>query len=117
MDNKDIASAQEVLAKIETFSDTYRELAKRLHDIITTAAPNLHPRLWYGMPGYATKSGGPVVLFFREDKYISFGLTDSATLTELGNPAEVLLPVAWYLSALDDTAEAKIADIVRRVVA
>ncbi|MFB7571315.1 hypothetical protein ACIQFZ_31955 [Streptomyces sp. NPDC093064] len=24
-----------------------------MHDIITTAAPDLTPKLWYGMPAYA----------------------------------------------------------------
>lgn len=117
MGNNNEAGVQDVLAKIETFSDTYRDTAKQLHELITTTAPQLHPRLWYGMPGYALKNDGPVVLFFREDKYISFGLTDSTNLTEIGSPQEGLVEVAWYLTKLDTTSEAKIADIVRKVVA
>lgn len=117
MDNKNEAGAQDVLAKIETFSDTYREIGLRIHAIIMEAAPQLQPRLWYGMPGYALKSDGPVVLFFREDKYVSFGLTENTNLSELGSPSEGLVGSAWYLSSLDDAAEAKISDIVRKVVA
>jgi len=117
MDNKNNDGAQQVLAKIETFSDTYRDIAKQLHELILTTAPNLQPRLWYGMPGYALKSDGPVVVFFREDKYISFGLTESTNLTELGSPQEELVEVAWYLTKLDPASEAKIADIVRKIVA
>ena len=115
-DNKE-AGAQEVLAKIETFSDTYRETAKRLHMLITTTVPHFYPRLWYGMPGYALTNSGPVVVFFREDKYISFGLTESTNLAELGNVEEGLVDVAWYLTKLDATAEAKISDIVRKIAA
>ena len=117
MDDKDNSGAQDVLAKIETFNDTYRDVAKQLHDLIMTTAPSLQPRLWYGMPGYAVKSDGPVVVFFRQDKYISFGLTESTNLTELGSPEEGLVEVAWYLSKLDVAAEVKIADIVRKIVA
>lgn len=117
MDNKSEAGVQDVLAKIETFSDEYRGIATRLHELVMATAPQLQPRLWYGMPGYALKSDGPVVLFFREDKYISFGLTESTHLAEIGSPNEELVPVAWYLSKLDDGMEAKIADIVRKVVA
>src|SRR4051812_29897476 len=117
MDNKKDAGAQDVLAKIENFSDKYRAVGIRLHELITTTAPDLQPRLWYGMPGYALKSDGPVVLFFREDKYVSFGLTESTNLTELGSPEEGLVEAAWYLSKLDANAELKIADIVRKVVA
>ena len=117
MDNKNDAGAQDVLAKIEKFSDKYRTVAKQLHELITTTAPNLQPRLWYGMPGYALKSDGPVVLFFREDKYISFGLTENTNLAELGSPDDGLVEAAWYLSKLDTASEARIADIVRKVVA
>ena len=117
MDKKNEAGAQDVLAKIENFSDTYRAVAKQLHELIMATAPQLQPRLWYGMPGYALKSDGPVVLFFREDKYISFGFTENTNLTELGSPEDGLVDAAWYLSKLDTDAEAKIADIVRKVVA
>ncbi len=117
MDDKNITGAQDVLAKIETFSDTYRDVAKQLHELITSTAPNLQPRLWYGMPGYALKADGPVVVFFREDKYISFGFTENTNLTEIGSPEEGIVEVAWYLTKLDAASEAKIADLVRKIVA
>jgi len=117
MDNKDNIGAQDVLAKIETFSDKHRETAQKLHKLITSTAPGLLPRLWYGMPGYALKKDGPVVVFFREDKYVSFGLTESTNLAELGDPNEGLVEVAWYLNGLNATSEAKITDIVRKIVA
>jgi len=116
MDNKNDAGAQDVLAKVETFTK-YPEVAKRLHTLITETAPQLQPRLWYGMPGYALKSDGPVVLFFREDKYVSFGTTESANLAELGSLNDELVGSAWYLTTLNDDIEANIADIVRKVVA
>jgi len=115
--DKNEAGVQDVLAKIQEFSDTYRAIGEQLHMLITTTAPQLQPRLWYGMPGYALKSDGPVVLFFREDKYVSFGITENTNLTELSSPEDGLVEAAWYLSKLDADAEAKIADIVRKVVA
>ncbi len=117
MDNKNEAGVQAVLAKIENFSDTYRATAKQLHELIIATAPQLQPRLWYGMPGYALKGDGPVVLFFREDKYISFGITENTNLNELGSPEDGLVEAAWYLSKLDTDAEAKVADVVRKIVA
>jgi hypothetical protein len=69
------------------------------------------------MPGYALKDDGPVVLFFREDKYVSFGLTENTNLAELGSPEDGLVEAAWYLSKLDANTETTIADIVRKVVA
>lgn len=117
MDKKNDAGVQDVLAKIEKFSDKYRAIARQLHELIITTAPQLQPRIWYGMPGYALKSGGPVVLFFREDRYVSFGLTENTNLAELGSPDDGLVEVAWYFGKLDANTEAKIADIVRKVVA
>jgi len=115
--DKNEAGVQDVIAKIEKFSDKYRAVGQQLHELVTTTAPQLQPRLWYGMPGYALKGDGPVVLFFREDKYVSFGLTENTNLSEIGNPDEGLVGSAWYLTKLNADAKAKIADIVRRVVA
>lgn len=115
MDNKNNTGAEDVQAKIETFSDTYRATAMRLHELVMTTAPTLQPRLWYGMPGYALKSDGPVVLFFREDKYISFGITENTPLDKLGNPDEAPVSAAWYLRKLDASSEAMIADIVLKI--
>ena len=117
MDDKNNAGVQDVLAKIEKFSDVYRETAKQLHQLITDTAPGLYPRLWYGMPGYALKHDGPVVVFFREDKYLSFGLTESTNLTELGSPKDGLVEVAWYFTKLNTTSEAKITDVICKIIA
>lgn len=113
--DKNAAGVQDVLTKIETFSDTYREIGQRMHALIMETAPDLQPRLWYGMPGYALKANGPVVLFFREDKYVSFGLTDSTDLSKIGDPASELVGVAWYLSDLNDATEKRIAEVVRSI--
>jgi hypothetical protein len=108
--------AQDVVAKIETYSDTYRATAKHLHELIMATAPQLQPRLWYGMPGYALKRNGPVILFFREDNYISFGFTESANLKAVGNVDENLVASAWYLTQLNDDTKATIVDIVQKVI-
>ncbi len=85
MDTKNNIDVQAVEAKIENFSTTYRAVGKQLHQIILSTAPQLQPRLWYGMPGYALEAKGPVVLFFREDKYVSFGLTEHTNLAKIVN--------------------------------
>ncbi len=73
--------------------------------------PDLKPRPWYGMPGYA--KDGPVLVFFRVDDYMTFGLTEKANLTIEEGAKDQLMPSAWFLTDLDDATEAKIADIVR----
>ncbi|MHB8925814.1 MAG: DUF1801 domain-containing protein, partial [Coriobacteriia bacterium] len=52
-----------VLETITGWSDENRSAGLRLHAIIRETAPELAPKLWYGMPGYA--KDGKVLVFFR----------------------------------------------------
>ena len=45
----------DVLAKIAEMPEPDRAMGKRLHAIVKASAPALSPRLWYGMPAYATR--------------------------------------------------------------
>ena len=76
---KDADNLATVLAKIAAWREPYNAIGQRLHEIITTSMPDLKPRPWYGMPGYA--KDGPVLVFFRVDDYMTFGLTEKANLT------------------------------------
>lgn len=97
----------------------FRAIAGRLHEVITEAAPELQPRLWYGMPGYARAKRSPVLCFFRvdDDRYVTFGLTEHAHHEPDEGAGHQLMGSAWFLSELDAPTEARVADIVRRAVA
>jgi hypothetical protein len=94
----------------------YRDVAARLHELILEAAPDLTPRLWYGMPGYAKAKSSPVICFFRvdDDQYVTLGLTEKANHTPDADAPDRLLPSAWFLTGLDDATEARIAAIVAK---
>src|SRR5690606_38355090 len=47
------ADRNDLLAKIEEMPEPDRALARRVHEIVTAAAPPLAPKTWYGMPAYA----------------------------------------------------------------
>ena len=108
--NADNESA--VLEKIAAWPEPYNAIGERLHEIITKTVPDLKPRLWYGMPGYA--KDGPVLCFFRADAYATFGLTEKANFTLEQGATDQLMGCAWFFSALDAATEAKIADIVSK---
>src|SRR5690348_2803131 len=57
------AARQDLLAKIAEMSDADRAIAERVHEIVTTTAPELAPKLWYGMPAY--QRDGKNVCFFQ----------------------------------------------------
>ncbi len=103
-----------VLAKIAEMREPDRTMAKRLHTIIKEIAPELLPRLWYGMPAYAKDD--KVVCFFQsaakfKTRYATFGFSDKANLDE-GN----MWPTAYALKGLTATEEARIAALVKKAV-
>lgn len=97
----------------------FRDVAARLHHVIVAAAPELKPRLWYGMPGYATAAKSPVRCFFRvdDDRYVTFGLTEHVHHEPGSDAGHLLMSSSWFLTELDEPTEERIADIVRRAVA
>lgn len=111
---KDADNLAAVLEKIPNMFGAQTAIGERLHEIIMAAAPELKPRLWYGMPGYA--KAGPVLVFMRRDDFVTFGITEKANIELAAGATDQLIPNAWYLKALDAATEARIAEIVRRAV-
>ena len=104
-----------VRAAIAAMSPQDRAIAQRLHDLITSAAPDLTPKTWYGMPAYARE--GKVVCFFRDagkfkERYAMLGFNDSAKLDD-GS----MWPVAYALTKLTAADETKLRALVKKAVA
>jgi uncharacterized protein YdhG (YjbR/CyaY superfamily) len=105
----------DVLAKIAEMKEPDRAMAKRLHALVKSNAPELTPRTWYGMPAYAG-SDGKAVCFFQpaqkfKTRYATFGFSDKANLDD-----GAVWPVAYALKKLTKADEAKIAALVKRAV-
>lgn len=107
----DTTAVVDKIAALPAFND----VAARLHEVIVAAAPELKPRLWYGMPGYAHAKSKPVIVFFRvdADDYVTLGLSEKAALPLADDAPDRLIQSAWFLTELDDATEARITDIVR----
>ncbi|GLW47697.1 hypothetical protein Stsp02_33590 [Streptomyces sp. NBRC 14336] len=103
-----------VLEKIGEMQEPDRELAERVHAIVTSTAPQLAPKLWYGMPAYARD--GKIVCFFQsaqkfKSRYAMLGFSDTAALDE-GN----MWPTYFALARLTPADETRIAELVSRAV-
>jgi hypothetical protein len=103
-----------VRAAIAAMSPKDRAIAKRFHELIKVAAPDLSPKTWYGMPAYA--KDGKVVCFFRnagkfKERYAMFGFNDGAKLDE-GS----MWPVAFAVKELTAADEARIGALVKKAV-
>ena len=77
---------QDVLDKIAEMAPDDRALAERVHVAITSTAPDLVPRTWYGMPAYAD-ADGKIVVFFQDAakfsyRYSTLGFQDAAHLDD-----------------------------------
>jgi uncharacterized protein YdhG (YjbR/CyaY superfamily) len=104
-----------VAAAIAGMAPKDRTIAKRIHELVKAAAPDLMPKTWYGMPAYANRDG-KVVCFFRDagkfkDRYATFGFNDAAKLDD-GS----MWPTAFALTKLTSADEAKISKLVKRAV-
>ncbi len=113
---KDRAEGEKaILAAINAMIEPDHSMAKRLHEIITAAAPMLFPKTWYGMPAYAN-ADGKVVCFFQSAqkfgaRYATLGFNDSAHLDE-----GAMWPTSFALKELTAAEEAKISALVKKAV-
>ncbi|RIV32721.1 DUF1801 domain-containing protein [Micromonospora radicis] len=112
---KAAAEELDVLSKIAEMEAADRAVAERIHAIVTTNAPELSPKLWYGQPAYARK--GKVVCFFRsgqvdKERYSTFGFTTDANLDDDSG----LWPTSYAVTALSAEAEKALTALVKKAV-
>ena len=114
---KDRAEGEKaILAAISAMKDsTDRSMGKRIHEIVTAAAPDLMPKTWYGMPAYAD-ADGKVICFFQAAskfgvRYATFGFQPDAKLDD-GN----MWAASFALIKLTAAEEAKIIALVKKSV-
>ena len=104
-----------VLAAIAKMPEPDRSLAKKIHKIVMTNAPQLTPKTWYGMPAYANKDGKVVCFFQNASKfkyrYSTLGFQDAANLDD-GN----IWSTSYALKKLTPADEKKIAALVKKAV-
>ncbi|MFF4258256.1 iron chaperone [Streptomyces sp. NPDC001663] len=102
----------EVLAKIAEMPEADRVLAERIHAIVKAGAPDLSPKLWYGMPAYARN--GKVVCFFQsaqkfKSRYATLGFSDQANLDE-----GAMWPTSFALTELSPADEELIGALIKK---
>jgi uncharacterized protein YdhG (YjbR/CyaY superfamily) len=106
---------QAVLDSIAEMAPEDRALAERVHMTVTTTAPELSPKTWYGMPAYAN-ADGKVVVFFQDSgkfkyRYSTLGFQDAAELDD-GD----MWPVAYALQDWSPLVEKKVAELVKAAI-
>jgi len=116
--SKDTARADgeaDIQAKLAEMTGSDRAIGEKLHEIVSSTAPHLMPRLWYGMPAYA--KDGKVMCFFKcaakfKARYATLGFTDSASLDD-----GAIWPTEFALTELTSAGEAQIIALIKKAAA
>lgn len=106
---------QAVLDRIAEMAPDDRALAERVHMTVTSTAPDLLPKTWYGMPAYAN-ADGKVVVFFQDAgkfkyRYSTVGFQDAANVDD-GD----MWPVSYALINWSPAVEKKLVALVKAAV-
>lgn len=106
---------KEVLATIGKLSGPDREMAERLHKIVSETAPELLPKTMYGMPGYANREGKNILFFQAAQKFdtrhASLGFSDLAKLDD-GN----MWPSSFGITKIGPAEEKKIKALLKKAL-
>lgn len=109
------AGEKAVLEVIAALEPEDKPLAEGLYKVVSSVAPDLVPKTYYGMPGFANGEG-KIVVFMQPAKkfttrYATIGFEDRANLDD-GD----LWPVAFAVRVWTPAVEKKITEAVRRAV-
>lgn len=109
------AGEKSVLDAIAQLEPEDKTLAEGLHKVVTDVAPDLVPKTYYGMPGYAN-ADGKIVVFIQAAKkfktrYATIGFQDDANLDD-GD----LWPIGFAVRDWTPAVEREISELVRRAV-
>ena len=106
---------QAVLDAIAKMTEEDRAIAERVHVTVTTTAPDLDPKTWYGMPAYANAEGKVVLSLKNSGKfgqrYSSLEFQDSARLDD-GD----IWPIGFAITTWTPEVEKKVAELVAAAV-
>lgn len=96
---------------IAALNGSDKEIATKLHQLVTDEAPHLDPKTWYGFPSYARD--GKVVVFFQPKekfgaRYGTVGFNDAATLDD-----GEMWPVAFAVTKVTTDVEKRLRVLVK----
>ncbi|MEP7019044.1 MAG: hypothetical protein ABI808_00220 [Pseudonocardiales bacterium] len=106
---------QALLDRIAEMAPQDRALAERVHVAVSSAAPELAPKTWYGMPAYAN-ADDKIVVFFQDSgkfnyRYSTLGFQDAANLDD-----DDMWPVAYALTKWSPKVGKKVTELVKAAI-
>jgi uncharacterized protein YdhG (YjbR/CyaY superfamily) len=109
------AGLKSVLEAVSKLDPADQKLAEGLHKVVTEVAPDLVPKTYYGMPGYAN-ADGKIVVFLQpaskfKTRYSTIGFEAPANLDDGDS-----WPVAFAVLAWSPAVEERFTALVKTAV-
>ncbi|WP_308492557.1 DUF1801 domain-containing protein [Microbacterium terrisoli] len=103
---------QDLLDAIAGMEPADRAIAEKLDEIVTSVAPQLGSKTWYGFPAYTRD--GKVVLFFKpaakfKDRYATLGFESAAQLDD-----GQMWPTSYAILGVGQAEQDRLAELVTR---
>ena len=106
---------QALLDAIAKMTEEDRVVAERVHVTVTSVAPELSPKTWYGMPAYANEDGKVVLSLKNSGKfgqrYSTLEFQDVAHLDEVD-----MWPVSFAIERWTPAVEKKVTELVSAAI-
>jgi len=111
---KKLSGEEQINRKIAEMTPAEQKLATTLHKLVMSAAPELKPQTWYGMPAYYLD--GKVICFLQvgskfESRYATFGFQETAKIDD-GD----FFPTSFALISLTPAVSKQIEALVKKAV-
>lgn len=111
---KKLSGEEQIARKIAEMNPAEQKMAQALHKLVTSAAPELKPQTWYGMPAYYLD--GKVVCFLQvgskfDSRYSTFGFQEAAKIDD-GD----FFPTSFALISLTPAVSKQIETLVKKAV-
>ena len=105
---------QACLEAIDALEGADKQIAERLHVIVSEEAPELDPKTWYGFPSYA--ADGEVIVFLQpaskfETRYATIGFNGDAKLDD-----GKFWATSFAVLEVDKAVETQLRELVRKAV-
>ena len=105
---------QACLDAIDALTGADKQVAERLHVIVSEEAPELDPKTWYGFPSYA--ADGDVLVFLQpaskfNTRYPTVGFQQNAQLDD-----GKFWPTSFAALEIDDEIEQQLRALIRKAV-
>lgn len=113
--DKRAAGTKAVRDAIEKLDGSDRKLAERFYELVSENAPNLVPKTYYGMPGFANEDDKMLVFLQPASKFkVRYSTVGFEQVSKLDDAA--MWPVSWGITEWNATGEKNFLATLKKAI-